>query len=133
MSQYSRFRLLSGDWKYIIPQTYTYFKNLVWENSRLTDDRFRLYDLKSQWVIVFLMNSTGDAHIMLPAIKDLHYKAMTLISVLVLIELNVFLHSYWKPIIPFGCKIFVHHPVIYYFSLTMFLEIGIIETCWMEN
>jgi len=31
----------------------------------------RLYDRKGLWVIVFLMNSTGDVHALLATIKDL--------------------------------------------------------------
>jgi len=34
-------------------------KNIVGGNSRLTDDGYRLYDRKGQWVIVFLMSSMG--------------------------------------------------------------------------
>jgi len=46
---------------------------------------------------VLLMNFTEVEHTMLPAIKDLLYREMTLMSLLFLIELNAFFSSLLKP------------------------------------
>jgi len=93
--------------------------------EKIIDWRMKIIQPKRPMGSSVLMTSTGDAHIMLPRIKYLHYKEMTLMLVLFLIEKNAFWHFAWNPKVPFSCIISICHPVIYYFSLTSFFEIGI--------
>jgi len=64
-------------------------KNVVGGNNRLTDVGCRLYVLKVQLVIAFLMDFTGNEHSSTNH-QIFHYKEVTIMSVLLMIELRTF-------------------------------------------